>query len=81
MKDKGYAKFGVGAGGGGRGANKVHYGKCVSGVLSVFTHVTSMRICWNKRKRWCKKRVQLPWDWFGTPTWPPLVTCGAANYL
>ena len=46
----------------------MHYGKCVSGVLSVFTHVTSMRICWNKRKRWCKKRVQLPWDWFGTPT-------------
>ena len=27
----------------------------------------SMRLYWNKRK----KRVQLPQDWFGTPTWPP----------
>ena len=26
---------------------------------------------WNKRKRLHKKRVQLPEDWFGTPTWPP----------
>ena len=31
----------------------------------------SMQICWNKRKRLHKKRVQLPQDWFGTPTWPP----------
>ena len=30
-----------------------------------------MQIYWNKRKRLHKKRVQLPPDWFGTPTWPP----------
>ena len=30
----------------------------------------SMQIYWNKRKRLHKKRVQLPQDWFGTPTWP-----------
>ena len=26
---------------------------------------------WNKRKHLHKKRVHLPQDWFGTPTWPP----------
>ena len=31
----------------------------------------SMQIYWNKRKRLLEKRVQLPEDWFGTPTWPP----------
>ena len=31
----------------------------------------SMQIYWNKRKHLHKKRVQLPEDWFGTPTWPP----------
>ena len=30
-----------------------------------------MQIYWNKRKRLHKKRVQLPQDWFVTPTWPP----------
>ena len=30
-----------------------------------------MQIYWNKRKRLNKKGVQLPQDWFGTPTWPP----------
>ena len=35
------------------------------------TWPASMQICWNKRKRLHKKRVQLPQDWFGTPTWPP----------
>ena len=30
MKNKGYAKF---VGGGGGGANKVHYGRCRSGVI------------------------------------------------
>ena len=30
-----------------------------------------MQIYWNKRKRLHKKRVQLPEDWFGTPTWLP----------
>ena len=32
-----------------------------------------MQIYWNKRKRLHKKRVQLPQDWFGTPTWPPRI--------
>ena len=31
----------------------------------------SMPIYWNKRNRLHKKGVQLPEDWFGTPTWPP----------
>ena len=35
------------------------------------TWPASMQIYWNKRKRLRKKRVQLPEDWFGTPTWPP----------
>ena len=30
-----------------------------------------MQIYGNKRKRLHKKRVQLPQDWFGTPTWLP----------
>ena len=30
-----------------------------------------MQIYCNKRKRLHKKRVQLPGDWFGTPTWQP----------
>ena len=30
-----------------------------------------MQIYRNKRKSLHKKRVQLPQDWFGTPTWPP----------
>ena len=36
-----------------------------------FTWPASMQIYWNKRKCLHKKRVQLPQDWFGTPTWPP----------
>ena len=36
-----------------------------------------MQIYWNKRKRLHKKRVQLPEDWFGTPTWPPFHCFGA----
>ena len=35
------------------------------------TWPASMLIYWNKRKFLHKKRVQLPQDWFGTPTWPP----------
>ena len=34
------------------------------------TWPASMQIYWNKRKHLHKKRVQLPQDWFGTPTWP-----------
>ena len=30
-----------------------------------------MQIYCNKIKHLLKKRVQLPGDWFGTPTWPP----------
>ena len=40
-------------------------------VFSI-TWPASMQIYWNKRKRLHKKRVQLPQDWFGTPTWLPL---------
>ena len=35
------------------------------------TWSASMQIYWKKRKFWNKKIVQLPEDWFGTPTWPP----------
>ena len=35
------------------------------------TWPASMQIYCNKRKRLHKKRVQLPQDWFGTPTWSP----------
>ena len=35
------------------------------------TWPASMQIYWDKRKSLHKKRVQLPKDWFGTPTWPP----------
>ena len=35
------------------------------------TWPASMQIYWNKRKRLHKKRVQLPQDWFRTPTWRP----------
>ena len=35
------------------------------------TWLPSMQIYWNKRKGLHKKRLQLPKDWFGTPTWPP----------
>ena len=35
------------------------------------TWPASMQIYWNKRKRLQKKRVELPLDWFGTPTWLP----------
>ena len=34
------------------------------------TWPASIQIYWNKRKRLHKKRVQLPKDWIGTPTWP-----------
>ena len=46
---------------------------CSSLLYRVFslTWPASMQIYWNKRKRLHKKRVQLPQDWFGTPTWPP----------
>ena len=30
-----------------------------------------MQVYWNKRKWLRKKRIQLPEDWFGTPTWLP----------
>ena len=39
--------------------------------LFSLTWPASMQIYWNKRKCLHKKRVQLPQDWFGTPTWPP----------
>ena len=35
-------------------------------------------VYWNKRKRLHKKRVELPQDWFGTPTWPPFHCFGTS---
>ena len=42
------------------------------------TRPASMQIYWNKRKRLHKKRVQLPQDWFRTPTWPHFHGFGTA---
>ena len=36
-----------------------------------FTWPAYLQIYCNKRKSLHKKRVQLPGDWFRTPTWPP----------
>ena len=47
-----------------------------NGVFSL-TWLASMQIYWNKRKRLHKKRVQLPQDWFGTPTWLPFHCFGS----
>ena len=44
------------------------------------TWSASMQIYWNKRKRLHKKRVQLPQDWFGTPTWPPFHCFGTPRW-
>ena len=44
--------------------------KSIYRVFSL-TWPASMQIYGNKRKCLYKKRVQLPQDWFGTPTWPP----------
>ena len=40
------------------------------------TWPASMQISWNKTKRLLKKGVQLPQDWFATPTWPPFQCFG-----
>ena len=39
-----------------------------------------MQMYWNKKKRLHKKRVQLPQDWFGTPTWPPFHCFGTPRW-
>ena len=46
---------------------------CQEAINRVFslTWPTSMQIYWNKKKRLHNKRVQLPQDCLGTPTWPP----------
>ena len=54
---------------------KILYTVDVYRVFSL-TWPTSMKIYWNKRKCLHKKRVQLPEDWFGTPTWPPFYCFG-----
>ena len=46
--------------------------RCLPFVWAYFTHVASIYAnLLDKRKRVHKKRVHLPEDWFGTPTWPP----------
>ena len=49
------------------------------GVNRVFslTWPAFMQIYWNKRKRFRKKRVELPEHWFGTQTWPLFHCFGA----
>ena len=48
------------------------FNKAVLYRVFSLTWPASMQIYWNKRKRLHKKRVQIPQDWFGTSTWPPL---------
>ena len=45
------------------------------------TRSASMQIYWNKKKYLHKKRVQLPRDLFGTPTWPPFHCFGTPIWL
>ena len=45
------------------------------------TWPASMQIYWHKRKRLHKKGVQLPQDWFGTPTWLPFHCFGTPIWL
>ena len=47
-----------------------------SNIAFSLTWPASMQVHWNKRKRLHKKRVRLPQDWFGTPTWPPFHCLG-----
>ena len=49
-------------------------------VFSI-TWPAAVKINWNKRKCLHKKRVQLPQDWFGKPTWPPFHCFGAPIWL
>ena len=49
----------------------LQYTVCPANRVFWLTWPASMQIYWNKRKRLHKKGVQLPQDWFGTPTWPP----------
>ena len=57
MKDKSYANFFLGGGGGRKkGALWEMWKRCIER----FTHVTSMQIYGNERKRWHKEIVQLP---------------------
>ena len=51
------------------GIVKAQKRKLFNKVFSL-TRPASMQIYWNKRKGLHKKRVQLPQNWFGTPTWP-----------
>ena len=51
------------------GIIKAQKRKLFNKVFSL-TRPASMQIYWNKRKGLHKKRVQLPQNWFGTPTWP-----------
>ena len=45
------------------------------------TWPSSMQIYWNNRKRLHEKRVEIPEDWFGTPTWPPFHCFGTPIWL
>ena len=51
------------------------------GIVFSLMWRASVQIYWNKRKRLHKKGVQLPKDWFGTPTWPPFLCFGTPTWL
>ena len=44
-------------------------------VAYLLTCPTAMQIYWNRRKCLHKKKVELPQDWFGTPTWAHQYGC------
>ena len=41
-------------------------------IVYALTCPAAMQIHWNKRKCLHMKRIQLPQDWFGSTTWPPI---------
>ena len=47
------------------------WGGIISNRAFSLTWPASMLIYWNKRKHLHEKRVKLPEDFLGTPTWPP----------
>ena len=60
-------------------ARDYKHGRLMNRVFSL-TWPASVQIYWNKRKSLHKKRVQLPEDWFGTPTWPPFHCFGTPTW-
>ena len=53
----------------------------LSSNIERFHWPASLQINWNKIEHLHKKRVQLPQDWFRTPTWLPFHGLGTPIWL